>query len=220
VEETIMNIAHATTTGTESDPVSETRLKVATAKTPEPEREAPASFIEIDGRRIDATDAIKIIKASWLDEGSDLIREGFAKLESDLDLLGKVAEAEVGGPLAYALFLATKRLDVLQGLVDRERKATEARICELEKPLAVAAGSALFPNLADAVRYNAAQSPSERRSWSNAAIVAAAGGAMGDEDLTTGGWVRALDAIEAALGAARKATRATKRGAPRTKARG
>jgi len=62
----------------------------------------------------------------------------------------------------------------------------------------------LFPNLAAAVRFDEGQAPAERRSWSKAAIVAAAGGAMGDEDLTTGEWCRALDAIEEALARVRK----------------
>lgn len=62
----------------------------------------------------------------------------------------------------------------------------------------------LFPNLAAAVRFDEGQSPARRRSWSKAAIVAAAGGAMGDEDLSTDEWCRALDAIDEALSEVRK----------------
>jgi transcriptional regulator with XRE-family HTH domain len=64
-------------------------------------------------------------------------------------------------------------------------------------------GAPLFPNLAQTVLWNRTlKSP---RAWSKAAIVAAAAGAMGDEDLAGDEWVAALDAIDSALSAAKKA---------------
>lgn len=60
-------------------------------------------------------------------------------------------------------------------------------------------GLLLFPKLALAIEFNEEADPSERHPWSDATIVAAAAGALGDEDLSTTNWVRALDHLERAL---------------------